>query len=95
MSNKKTHYLYIVFFVEDSFLISYKNKKNNVWIKEPIRWEKNGCLFISIPFTWCLPKVKKSLSGFRFYKKVYVGGTAVDLMPDYFSNLDFVENWKN
>lgn len=63
-----------------------------VWPNKPTYWEEDGVLYISIPFTWNLPEVISPLKrGFRLHKKVVVGGPAVQIMPGYFSKLDFVE----
>lgn len=67
--------------------------EDNLWPKEPIYWIEESVLFVSIPFTWNLPNVKfrikqKSLIPI---KKVIVGGPGVYLMPNFFSDLKFVE----
>lgn len=54
------------------------------WAKSIIHWQDNGRVFISVAFTWHLPKAKTLAS---WYKQagayVYIGGPAVDLMPEY------------
>lgn len=54
------------------------------WSKSIIHWSDNGRVFISVVFTWHLPLAKTLAS---WYKQagasVYIGGPAVDLMPDY------------
>ncbi len=57
------------------------------WPKQSYYWQEGDDLFISIPFTWELPKVKNRLA---FCKNVHVGGPAVDLMPNYFKNCENV-----
>lgn len=54
------------------------------WAKSIVHWHDNGRVFISVPFTWLLPKVRTLCSWYKqagFY--VYVGGPAADLMPEY------------
>jgi hypothetical protein len=62
----------------------------NTWPKKETRWIHDGNLFISIPFTWLLPRIREELRQMDFgYSAVIVGGPAVDLMPDY---LDGIKN---
>lgn len=61
------------------------------WPKKPTRWIRDRTLFISIPFTWNLPKVKTEISQMSFFwDKVVVGGPAVSLMPDFFNGVEHV-----
>lgn len=71
-------------------------EKTAQWHKGPLYWSNDYCkteMFISIPFTWNLPEVKRKITQsciFSTWEKVYVGGPAVKLMPHYFDDLDFV-----
>lgn len=62
----------------------------SMWNKKPIYWLKGEKTYISVPFTWNLPEVRSTISRRGFFKEVIVGGTALKLMPDYFSDLSFV-----
>lgn len=56
----------------------------SLWPKKEIYWQESGVLYISIPFTWCLPRVRHFLRQRRlFNQNVVIGGPAVELMPDY------------
>lgn len=62
------------------------------WPKHPINWIVDGILHVSIPFTWNLPEIRKRLmQRGLWWDKAIVGGPAVQLLPDFFSDLDFVE----
>ena len=64
------------------------------WPKQAFYWREDSNLCASIPFTWELPKVRMVVCQkqiFDQWEKVIVGGPAVQLMPDYFSDLEFVE----
>lgn len=64
------------------------------WPKQTFYWRENNTLCASTPFTWELPKVRMVVCQkqiFDQWEKVIVGGPAVQLMPDYFSDLEFVE----
>jgi len=59
------------------------------WKKDIVQWKINKVLYLSIPFTWLLPKAKTFA---ELHKgKVIAGGPAVDLMPDYVSKFAIVE----
>jgi hypothetical protein len=61
------------------------------WPKKPTQWIENRTLFISIPFTWNLPEVKREIMQRSFeWDTVTVGGPALNLMPQYFKDLNFV-----
>lgn len=47
----------------------------------PLMWRIGDTLYISVVFTWDLPKAKAIIEGTK--KKVIVGGPAVRLMPEY------------
>lgn len=69
------------------FMFNY----NSTFKKRPLIWQKNRTLYISITFTWDLPKIKAKLEQRSlFWEKVVVGGPAVRLIPDYFQNMPFV-----
>ena len=68
------------------------------WPKQTFYWRENNILCASVPFTWELPKVRMVVCQkqiFDQWEKVIVGGPAVQLMPDFFSDLDFVEVGKD
>ncbi len=59
-----------------------KDKFNvSMWPKREYEWIENGVLHISVPFTWCLPRVQMRIAS--TWMPVKVGGPAVELMPDY------------
>ena len=59
--------------------------KTVTWSKRPTTWIENHTLYISIPFTWHLPQVKRSLMQQSFlWRHVVVGGPALFLMPSFF-----------
>ncbi|MCP4706983.1 MAG: hypothetical protein GY869_00020, partial [Planctomycetes bacterium] len=63
----------------------------NAWHKEPLTWIHDRTFYISIPFTWNLPRIRMLVKQRSFYwESVVVGGPAVELMPDYFNDLDYV-----
>lgn len=66
------------------------NKKYG-WPKGPTQWIVNRTLYISIPFTWDLPLIKRRICQRSFFwDRVVVGGPAVSLMSDHFRELHFV-----
>jgi hypothetical protein len=61
------------------------------WNKKYTQWIEGRTLFVSIPFTWELSKVKWFVRQKSFlWDQVVVGGPAVMLMPDYFSDINYV-----
>ncbi len=64
-----------------------------MWPKKHIYWIKNRTLFVSIPFTWELPVVRRQLFSQLSieWDRAVVGGPGVYLMPDYFSDIPEVE----
>lgn len=57
----------------------------NQWLKDIAQKQIGNSLYLSVPFTWLLPKaleIAKSHKG-----KVFAGGPAVKLMPDYLANV--------
>lgn len=68
------------------------------WPKKEYYWTENKTLCISIPFTWRLPHVRQYItqtSLFGEWDQVLVGGPSVQLMPDYFNDLNFVNTGKH
>lgn len=61
------------------------------WEKSPLIWREGSTEYISVVFTWDLPKVRARIRqrtlGIDWY---IVGGPAVKMLPDYFSG-DSVE----
>lgn len=65
---------------------------NYMWPREEVEWIENGVLHISVSFTWFLPRVRRRLMQRGFWwNRAIVGGPAVDLMPEYLADLEFVE----
>lgn len=67
-----------------------------MWPRKPTYWMDKKVLNISIPFTWNLPGVLAELHQKSFcWDHAFVGGPAVQLMPGFFDNLDYVtaHNW--
>ncbi|OGC76271.1 hypothetical protein A2619_02345 [candidate division WWE3 bacterium RIFOXYD1_FULL_39_9] len=60
------------------------------WPKSWIQWEVNGTTFISVPFTWLLPKLKSHLKTSYKFSPVVVGGPAVKAMPSFLSGISGV-----
>lgn len=76
--------------------IKHPSTKYAEWPKKPTSWVQDRTVYISIPFTWNLPRVKRQLmQKGLFWDKAVVGGPAVNLIPDYFKELDFVSNGKS
>lgn len=61
------------------------------WPRGPFSWFIGKTLYTSIPFTWNLPDVRDVICQTAYFKKVIVGGPALKLMPDYFSDMSHVE----
>ncbi len=60
----------------------YKGMKND-WHKGLLTWFEGDALCVSIVFTWNLPVVRKMAAA---YRRMIVGGPAVESMPDYFAD---------
>jgi hypothetical protein len=60
------------------------------WPKKPYKWNDNGRLHISIPFTWQLPEIRRYLEATGI--DAVVGGPAVKLMPKYLSGVAEIGN---
>jgi len=50
------------------------------WRKDIARWEIADTLYLSVPFTWLLPRARGIAQQAK--KRVVVGGPAVELLPD-------------
>lgn len=62
------------------------------WLKKPVYWEKDHVLYVSIPFTWSLLDVKKTVSRKGlFNRSIVVGGPGIYLMPNYFRDIEYVK----
>lgn len=55
------------------------------WNKSIAQWEIGDTLYLSVPFTWLLPRAKHEAQWFE--GPVMAGGPAVDLMPDMISDV--------
>lgn len=67
------------------------NLRAEKWPKAPTYWTENRILYVSIPFTWNLPEVKKAIeSKTLFFDRAFVGGPAVELKPFYFDDCERV-----
>lgn len=55
-----------------------------LWKKDIVSWNEGKNLYISIPFTWLLPKAKTIAIQNKNKKRTIVGGPAVDIKPNYF-----------
>lgn len=55
------------------------------WKKDVATWKINKTLYISVPFTWLLPKAKGIAISHNGV--VVAGGPAVDLIPDYLNGV--------
>lgn len=52
-------------------------------------WTKDRTLYLSIPFTWLLPKaIGLAAQRSMWWDRVVVGGPAIALMPEYLSSVD-------
>ena len=61
------------------------------WPRGPVSWLQGSTLCVSIPFTWSLPEVRRTIDqGGLLWDSVLVGGPATQLMPDYFADLPYV-----
>ncbi len=56
----------------------------HVWPKDITRWHRDNVGYLSIPFTWLLPKAQRIIDQRDMWiDRWIVGGPAVRLMPDY------------
>ena len=66
-------------------------KTNSQWPKKTTKWIINNTLYMSIPFTWLLPKAIEYISQIHArYEKIIVGGPAVYLLPLFFKKIQKV-----
>lgn len=56
-----------------------------VWIKEIAQWPIGKTLYLSVPFTWLLPKARQL--ALLHKGPVQAGGPAVQLMPDFLADV--------
>lgn len=62
--------------------------KHDMWPKKATTWITRQTLYISVPFTWLLPEVKKLVTTpSLFWSKAIVGGPATKLMPEYLAGI--------
>lgn len=60
----------------------------NNWNKSPHVWRWDNIEYISVVFTWDLPKARKIYNqGSINIKKKYIGGPAIKMFPEYFNDL--------
>jgi len=58
------------------------------WPKSYTSWIERDVLYVSIPFTWCLPEVKDLLlQGDFFWTHAILGGPATKLIPTFFDGI--------
>lgn len=55
------------------------------WIKSIAQWQIGRTLYLSVPFTWLLPKARQTALLHR--GPVKAGGPAVQLLPDYLADV--------
>lgn len=66
------------------------------WPKKAFKWIENGTLYVSVPFTWNLPKLKEDLMQRSFlWEKAIIGGPAISVMPDFLRGISHVETRNN
>lgn len=67
-----------------------------MWPKKPTYWQVKRTIMVSIPFTWELPGVLANLRQRSLYwDDATVGGPAVELMPGFFNDLDYVKEGRD
>lgn len=59
----------------------------NSWKKDIATWKINGFLYMSVVFTWHLPRARALAIDHGDKRKVIVGGPAVLSMPDYLADV--------
>ena len=60
---------------------------NKFWKKDIVSWKEGKNIYISIPFTWLLPKAKELALKNKNKKRTIVGGPAVKLIPEYLTKV--------
>ena len=69
-----------------------KRRAKIEWPKGPVTWIVSRTLYVSVPFTWNLPEVRTLVSQRDWrWDQAVVGGPAIDLMPDYLTDLPGVK----
>lgn len=59
------------------------------WPKNIVEWHGGDQGYLSVPFTWLLPKARARIKQKDlFVREWHVGGPAVKLMPDYLADCD-------
>jgi len=59
------------------------------WPKDITVWHEGDTGYMSVPFTWLLPKARHAIRQRTFFASRWVvGGPAVQLMPDYLADTD-------
>lgn len=60
----------------------------NEWSKHPVIWHDGDTLMVSVVFTWQLPIVRRLCEwNHQAGKHIHVGGTAIELMPSFLSDI--------
>ena len=61
---------------------------STTWSKRPVEWTEDQTAFVSVPFTWLLPKAYQRCVWLKAQGyHVRAGGPAVSLMPDYLKDV--------
>ena len=61
------------------------------WSKKTVEWIDGDTAYVSVPFTWNLPKAFSRCSALRQEGyKVRAGGPAVSLIPDYLESVALI-----
>lgn len=55
------------------------------WLKDIAQWQIGARLYLSVPFTWLLPRARRLAQAHK--GPVQAGGPAVMLMPDYLADV--------
>lgn len=72
------------------------SQKANQWPKKQTTWIQDRVFYVSIPFTWNLPTVRTLLlQRSIFWDSAIVGGPAVELIPGFFADIDYVSEGHN
>lgn len=58
------------------------------WAKDVVSWVEDGIGYVSVPFTWSLPRAKEKCRALQeLVEQVRAGGPAVSLMPSYLKDV--------
>jgi len=75
--------------------VSTSGNELNKWSKQFLEWESANRAFLSIVFTWHLPKAYQRAAYLKqLGYDVLAGGPAVKLMPDYLSDVAHVNGYE-